>query len=117
MSSTDTLIELAKARRTYYKLGKNSPVPDAKIEELVTNAIKHMPSSFNTQSTRLVVLLNEKHDKLWDIAIAALGNLVKTGAIPEELWKNQTLPKLEGFKAAYGTVSRPCRYHYHYCCC
>ncbi|KAL1987503.1 hypothetical protein VTN96DRAFT_3430 [Rasamsonia emersonii] len=104
MSSTDTLIELAKARRTYYKLGKNSPVPDAKIEELVTNAIKHMPSSFNTQSTRLVVLLNEKHDKLWDIAIAALGNLVKTGAIPEELWKNQTLPKLEGFKAAYGTI-------------
>ncbi|KAL1967337.1 hypothetical protein VTN77DRAFT_3383 [Rasamsonia byssochlamydoides] len=51
-TATDTLIELAKARRTYYKLGKKSPVPDSKIEELVKTATLHMPSSFNTQSTR-----------------------------------------------------------------
>jgi hypothetical protein len=104
-SKVDTLVELAKNRRTYYQLGKNSPVPDSKVEELVQNAILHIPSSFNTQSARLIVLLREEHDKLWDIVISAFGELVKTGAIPEELWKNQTKPKLEGFKAAYGTVS------------
>jgi uncharacterized protein len=104
-SKVDILVELAKNRRSYYKLGKNSPVLDSKVEELVRNAILHIPSSFNTQSARLVVLLREEHDRLWDIVIASFGELVKAGAIPEELWKSQTKPKLEGFKAAYGTAS------------
>ncbi|KAL4888001.1 Nitroreductase-like protein [Aspergillus ambiguus] len=104
MASTDTLIELAKSRRTMYKLGKNSPVPDSKIEELVNAAILNVPSSFNTQSTRLVVLLHQEHEKLWDIVIDAFGELVKSGTVPEEMWQKQTLPKLQGMKAAAGTV-------------
>ncbi|KAJ9309053.1 hypothetical protein DTO217A2_1422 [Paecilomyces variotii] len=104
MAHTDTLIELAKARRTIYKLSNQSPVPDAKIEELVNAAIENVPSSFNTQSTRLVVLLHEEHEKLWDVVIEVFAGLVKTGTIPEDLWKNQTLPKLQGLKAAVGTI-------------
>lgn len=107
MSTTDALIQAAQARRTIYKLGKNSPVPDSKIEELVNAAILNVPSSFNTQSTRLVVLLREEHDKLWDITIETFKSLVATGAVPEEVFQNQTLPKLQGFKAAYGTVCFP----------
>lgn len=104
--STSSLISLAQNRRTIYKLGKASPVQDAdsKIEELVNEAILHVPSSFNTQSTRLVVLLHGEHDKLWDIAIEAFGGLVKSGKVSQEMWENQTLPKLRGFQAAYGTV-------------
>ncbi|RHZ65185.1 nitroreductase family protein [Aspergillus thermomutatus] len=98
MSNTDALIELAKARRTIYKLGKNSPVPDSKIEELVNAAILHVPSSFNTQSTRLVVLLHAEHERLWDIVIDTFMQLVQSGAVPEATWKNQTLPKLQGMK-------------------
>lgn len=104
MAATDTLIELAKARRTIYKLGKNSPVPDSKIEELVNAAILNVPSSFNTQSTRLLVLLHQEHEKLWDIVIETFGELVKSGAVPEETWKKQTLPKLQGMKGGVGTV-------------
>jgi hypothetical protein len=104
--STSSLISLAQNRRTIYKLGKASPVKDAdsNIEELVNEAILHVPSSFNTQSTRLVVLLHGEHDKLWDIAIEAFGGLVKSGTVSQEMWENQTLPKLKGFQAAYGTV-------------
>lgn len=102
--SAEALIQAAQNRRTIYKLGKNSPVPDSKIEELVNQAILHVPSSFNTQSTRLVVLLHEEHEKLWDLAIEAFAGLVASGAVPEATWKNQTLPKIEGFKAAVGTV-------------
>lgn len=102
--SIGALVQAAQSRRTIYKLGKNSPVPDSKIEELVNAAILNVPSSFNTQSTRLVVLLHEEHDKLWDLAIEAFGSLVASGAVPEETWKNQTLPKIQGFKAAAGTV-------------
>ena len=104
--SADALVEAAQHRRTIYKLGKNSPVPDSKIEELVNAAILNVPSSFNTQSTRLVVLLGNEHERLWgEITPAAFAPLVSSGAVPEETFKNQTAPKLEGFKAAYGTVS------------
>jgi predicted oxidoreductase (fatty acid repression mutant protein) len=103
-SKTGTLIELAKARRTIYQLGKNSPVPDSKIEELVNAAILNVPSAFNTQSTRLLVLLHREHERMWDIVIDVFQNLVKTGKIPEQVWQNQTLPKLQGFKAGVGTV-------------
>ncbi|KAL3491913.1 Nitroreductase-like protein [Aspergillus germanicus] len=101
---TDSLVELAKARRTIYQLGKNSPVPDSKIEELVNAAILNVPSAFNTQSTRLLVLLHREHECLWDVVIDVFQNLVKTGAIPEQVWQQQTLPKLEGFKAGVGTI-------------
>lgn len=101
---SSALIDLAKNRRTIYQLGKKSPVPDSKIEELVNAAILHVPSAFNTQSTRLVVLLHDQHDRLWDIAIEAFEGLVKAGKIPQETWEKQTLPKLLGFKGAYGTV-------------
>ncbi|GIJ82057.1 hypothetical protein Asppvi_000560 [Aspergillus pseudoviridinutans] len=104
MSNTGTLIELAKARRTIYKLGKNSPVPDSKIEELVNAAIQHIPSSFNTQSTRLVVLLHAEHERLWEIVIDTFMQLVQSGAVPEATWKNQTLPKLQGMKNGVGTI-------------
>jgi predicted oxidoreductase (fatty acid repression mutant protein) len=106
-TKTDTFIELAKARRTIYQLGNKSPVPDSKIEELVNSAILNVPSSFNTQSTRLVVLLHDEHKRLWDIGISVFQDMVKAGTIPKEMWEKQTLPKLQGFQAGVGTVCCP----------
>lgn len=104
MSTSDAVIKAVQERRTFYQLGKNSPVPDSKIEELVNTAILNVPSSFNTQSTRLVVLLHKEHDRLWDLVIDTMGNLVQSGAVPQDVWTNHTLPKLKGFRAAVGTV-------------
>ncbi|KKK13803.1 hypothetical protein ARAM_005671 [Aspergillus rambellii] len=104
MSQTDSFIDLARNRRTIYKLGSNSPVPDAKIKELLHAAIEHVPSAFNTQSTRLVSLLHDDHRKFWDIVIETFAGLVKSGRIPEELFQKQTRPKLEGMKAGVGTI-------------
>jgi predicted oxidoreductase (fatty acid repression mutant protein) len=102
--NTQALIEVAKSRRTYYALGRNAPVPDSEVVSLVNEAILHVPSSFNTQSTRLVVALGADHEKVWDIAADALKGLVATGAVPQETYDTQTKPKLDSFKAAYGTV-------------
>jgi hypothetical protein len=104
--STDTLIELAKARRTYYALGRKAPVPDAEVIKFVEQAILHVPSSFNTQSARVVIALGADHEKVWDITIDAMKELVKAGVLTQELFDKQTKPKLDGFKAGYGTVSR-----------
>ncbi|PGH04143.1 hypothetical protein GX51_03650 [Blastomyces parvus] len=104
-ATTDAFIELAKARRSVYGLSASSPIPDSEIEELVNSAILHVPSSFNTQSTRLVLLLHDEHKKLWDIAAKTFEeDLVSSGRVPKAMWENHTKPKLEGFRAAYGTI-------------
>lgn len=87
-----------KLRRTVYTLGKNSPISDARIEEVLKDALSHAPSAFNSQSGRIVLLLGKNHDELWEATKAALKPLVPVSAFP------QTEAKIDGFKAAYGTV-------------
>lgn len=102
--ATITLLELVKNRRTIYALKNESPISDNAIELIVNDAVLHVPSSFNTQTTRVVLLLKEDHQKLWDITISAIEGLVTAGTVTKELFENQTMPKLKAFRAAYGTV-------------
>jgi predicted oxidoreductase (fatty acid repression mutant protein) len=55
--------DFLKERRTYYQLNKEAPISDKEISDIVEQAFLRVPSSFNSQSTRLVVLLNKDHDK------------------------------------------------------
>lgn len=55
------------ARRSNYSLTNKSTLSDREIEELVDLALQHVPSAFNSQSTRIVLLLNEHHQKFWNI--------------------------------------------------
>ncbi|RAK99427.1 Nitroreductase [Aspergillus ibericus CBS 121593] len=102
--ATTSLLELVKARRTYYGLKGESPITDDAIEHIVANAVLHVPSSFNTQTSRVVLLLKEEHHKVWDLAISAMEGLVAAGTLPKETFETQTKPKLNAFRAAYGTV-------------
>lgn len=87
-----------KERRSIYSISKESPISDEKIKEIVEYSVKHVPSSFNSQSSRAVILLGESHDKLWDITMEALRKIV-----PEENFAS-TEQKVNSFKAGYGTV-------------
>ncbi|KAI9923396.1 hypothetical protein MW887_009353 [Aspergillus wentii] len=102
--ATATLLELVKSRRTYYTLKGESPVSDETIETIVRDSVLHVPSSFNTQTSRVVLLLKEEHQKVWDIAIQAMEGLVAAGHVPKEQFETSTKPKLNAFRAAYGTV-------------
>lgn len=95
---TKSVLEAIKERRTYYQLNKEAPISDKKIQELVEQAILHVPSSFNSQSTRLVVLLNKDHEQFWDYVIEILKPLT-----PEDKFDG-TKQKINGFRGAYGTV-------------
>jgi hypothetical protein len=97
---TKSVIEAIKERRTYYQLNKEAPISDKKIQELVEQALLHVPSSFNSQSTRLVVLLNKDHEQFWDYVIEVLKPLT-----PEDKFDG-TKQKINGFRGAYGTVSQ-----------
>ena len=96
---TQSLIDAAKLRRTYYVLGRNSPVADSEIIDLVQQAVLHIPSAFNTQSTRVVVALHGDHEKVWDVVFDAFKGLVAAGTVTQELFDKQTKPKLDKFKA------------------
>ncbi|OTA32581.1 hypothetical protein BTJ68_06793 [Hortaea werneckii EXF-2000] len=85
-------------RRSIYALNKQSPIADTKIEEIVRTALKEVPSSFNSQSTRLVVLLKDDHDKFWDI----VRDILKAH-VPEDKWEH-TGNRIKGFRGGYGTI-------------
>lgn len=94
-----TCKEALRHRRSYYELTAESPVTDAQIEQIVRFAVKHIPSAFNSQSTRLVLLLHEHHETLWKIVKRTLRAFV-----PEEAFV-RTEEKIDrGFASAYGTV-------------
>jgi len=99
-SSADStsFLDAVQARRTVYALSKSSPISNDRIVELVNFAVKHCPSSFNSQSTRALVVLGDHHDKVWQIAKDKIKAIV-----PAENWPASE-QRLNGFQNAYGTV-------------
>ncbi|CAH0181945.1 nitroreductase family protein [Peribacillus sp. NPDC101481] len=87
-----------KERRSFYGINKEVGVSDEKIKEIVEFAVKHTPSAFNSQSSRLVVLTGSAHDKLWDITTQALKKAVGEGDF------SGTQQKMDSFKAGYGSI-------------
>ncbi len=87
-----------KARRTIYAIGKNVPVDQAKIEETIREAVKQSPSSFNSQTSRVVILYGESHTKFWEIVRETLRKMV-----PAEAFAN-TSAKIDSFSAGFGTA-------------
>ncbi|MBV4416127.1 nitroreductase family protein [Clostridium tyrobutyricum] len=90
--------EALESRRSIYAIGKEKVVSHDKILKLVNRAVKNSPSAFNSQSSRVVVLLNEYHDKLWDITKAELKKIVSAESF------SGTEEKINSFKNGYGTI-------------
>ena len=65
-------------RRSIRKVKKNENITKERINEVLKTAI-HAPSSFNMQSGRIVVVMNDEHEKFWDIVKETLRSRV-----PEE---------------------------------
>ncbi|MBD7966530.1 nitroreductase family protein [Paenibacillus gallinarum] len=90
--------EAVETRRSVYALNKEVKVSDDRIKEIVEHAVKHVPSSFNSQSTRVVVLFKGEHEKLWDMTTEVLK------AVMGDADFSGTQQKMDMFKGAYGTV-------------
>lgn len=67
--SSQTFLDTVKARRSYYQLEAKSPIDDKKIQDIVEQALLQVPSSFNSQSTRIILLLKAEHEKFWEVRI------------------------------------------------
>ncbi|CCC09978.1 hypothetical protein SMACR_02558 [Sordaria macrospora] len=97
--SANAVLDLIKQRRTYYPLSKDlGSLTVERINEIVKEALQHVPSSFNSQSNRVVVLFGAEHEKLWDITTETLKAIV-----PEDNWAS-TAGRMAMFKGAAGTI-------------
>lgn len=92
------LIESIKKRRTQYALGKTLPVSASETTQLIQEAVRLAPSSFNSQSSRAVILFGEQSIEFWDMVKAALRKIVPADAFAA------TGAKLDSFAAGAGTV-------------
>lgn len=90
--------ELAKKRRSIYHLGKNVNQSNDEIVQLIKDIVDQTPSSFHSQTSRVVILLGEEHDALWEIVRETLRPLVADGNF------KATDQKVNSFRAAKGTV-------------
>lgn len=93
------LKEALKHRRSYYAIGNQTTLPDDEIEEILDLAALHTPSAFNSQSTRMVLLLKEHHKRLWEIVLETLKAIVPPAAFATTEAKIK-----KSFASGYGTL-------------
>ena len=97
-TSAATLFDAFKYRHSVYTLTDESPISNDRIEELVQDTLLNVPSAFNSQTTRLVLVLGEEHKKLWELVRG-----VYKQQLPPDKFEHAN-QRFGGFQAAYGTV-------------
>ncbi|MWC27940.1 nitroreductase family protein [Paenibacillus sp. MMS18-CY102] len=95
----NTFLSAVKKRRSYYGISKEQVISEQQIQEIVEEAVKYSPSSFNSQSARVVLLFNEQSDKFWDLTTEVLRGIVGDGDQFES-----TAQKMASFRNGSGTV-------------
>ena len=95
-----TFAEAMAHRRSYYSIGSDSPVLDEEIVHIIRDAVKNVPSAFNScRPLRIVLLLGDEHKKLWNIVKETLKARISAEAFAK------TEAKIDGcFASGHGTV-------------
>ena len=91
-------LSAVKHRRSIYGIGKGKVVSEERIGEIVGDAVLHTPSSFNSQSSRALVLFGKHHERLWEITTETLRKIVPADGF------ESTQQRMNSFSAGYGTV-------------
>jgi len=99
MASTTSLLDAIAHRRTVYDLQPTSPIHDARIVEIVHHITLHVPSSFNCQSARFVVLFRGEHQRLWDHARDIMEKV-----LPSTVFSTYFEPMIAKYHKGYGTI-------------
>lgn len=98
MGNVMAFLEQIKKRRSIYNIGKNVPVSQEKIETTIREIVRQSPSSFNSQTSRVVTLYGESHTQFWNIVRETLRKIVPADAFAG------TNAKIDSFAAGYGTA-------------
>lgn len=93
-----SFLDQIEKRRSIYAIGKNVTLDQAQITQTIQHAVKFSPSSFHSQSSRVVTLFAQSHEKFWNIVLETLRKIVPAEAFAA------TEAKINSFAAGYGTV-------------
>jgi predicted oxidoreductase (fatty acid repression mutant protein) len=92
-------LNLIEQRRTIYALAKNVEQTPEYLTDLIQRTIRESPSSFNSQSSRAVILFNAEHEKFWNFVKQEL-----QAYATDEAAAAKTTAKMDSFAAGLGTI-------------
>lgn len=92
-------LNLIEQRRTIYALAKNVVQTPEYLTDLIQRTIRESPSSFNSQSSRAVILFNAEHEKFWNFVKQEL-----QAYATDEAAAAKTAAKMDSFAAGLGTI-------------
>ncbi len=92
------IIKAYQKRRSIYALGNKISIPNQDIEKIIEECILQAPSAFNSQGSRVVLLLGDEHKKLWELVLIELAQIIPTEKF------TATEIKIASFAAGHGTV-------------
>ncbi|WWC85758.1 uncharacterized protein L201_000624 [Kwoniella dendrophila CBS 6074] len=101
MSKSTQFFEAVEHRRSYYGITKESPLSNEQLKELIEKSVKHTPTSFNSQSSRAVLVTGKKNADLWDLILKLHLKTLDGDKEKEAYWTDKIHTQ---FKAGYGTV-------------
>ena len=93
-----TLLDIAQKRRSCYALNNSLSLTETQLTDLIKTAVKHAPSAFNSQSSRVLILLGEKHHAFWQLTENELKKIVPADNFAP------TAQKIAAFDKAHGTL-------------
>jgi predicted oxidoreductase (fatty acid repression mutant protein) len=98
MSKARAYLDALTNRRSQYAIGKDVSLSQQELTDLIKEAVRQSPSSFNSQSSRVVILHGAQSDKFWGFVKDAIRKI-----LPPETYAERE-PRLNGFAAGAGTV-------------
>ncbi len=96
--NSKTFYQAIENRRSIYAIGTSKTIPESRVQEIVQHAVTHVPTAFNSQSGRVVILFGKESNKFWEMVKGALRKIVPAEQFPK------SEEKIDGFNAGWGTV-------------
>jgi predicted oxidoreductase (fatty acid repression mutant protein) len=91
-------IKAVEKRRSVYTISQETVIPDEEITDIVKRLVVAVPSGYNSQSARVVILFGRNHTGFWNIVMETL----RARVAPEKF--AATEEKISGFLNGHGTL-------------
>ena len=92
------IIDSFAKRHSFYNINNKINLSNNEIEHLINRCLDLYPSSFNSQDSRLVLLMGEHHKYFWELVKKELFR------VSEDNKKDTIEQKIASFYLGYGTI-------------
>ena len=92
------IINIFKKRHSFYSINNKIGISNDELKTLISRILDIYPSAFNSQETRIILLLNQQHSIFWQLTKNKLISL------SEDDKKTKIEQKISQFEAGYGTI-------------